>query len=122
MRIDDIEVEILIDGQPAKEYTDDDFEQEAVEDQMSKYILAVEGAHFKFRYTLYPSYTFAPAIDYLGFYFKVDGKKVSGKVMEKERISKRKTKSGSRDGYISKLDGMPIEEKFVFSNITTHGM
>ena len=98
MRLGDTEVEILISGQPAKEYTDDDFEQEPLEDEASKYIEAVEGSNFAFRCTLHPSYKFAPAIDYLCFTFSVDGEQVTGKVVTPEEISQGRTASKMRGG------------------------
>ena len=121
MRIDDIEVEILINDRPAIEYSDNDFEQEPVEDEMSKYIEAVEGAKFAFRCTVHPSYEFAPAIDLLCFKFLVDGVRVMGKVVTKENISTGEPTTQMREGYITKLNGVASEEKFLFGKIKTCG-
>ena len=74
MKHNDLEVVLLINGQPAKEYTDANFEQEATKNEVSKYIEAIEGASFELRYTVSQAYRFAPAIDWLYFDLSVDGK------------------------------------------------
>lgn len=118
MRIGAFEAEVLIEGQPAKEYIDDKFEQDAAGTTMSKYIQAIPGANFAFRLTVLPGYEFAPAIDFLSIGCLVDGR-CSGirQVLTKSDTSMTRI----RKGFVTRIGGRLKEQKFRFSALDTYG-
>ena len=121
MRIGELEVELLVGGEPAKEYTDDDFEQEPIQRAMSKYVEAVEDVNFAFRCTIHRSYKFTKNVDYLAFEYLVDGVKVTASAAAKRDHKKGQGLIRHRNGYISKHEGLLREEKFRFGKIETYG-
>ena len=121
MRIGELEVEIAIDGQPAREYTDKDFEQEPLENHMSKYIEALSGSRFEFRCKAHPGYELAPAIDWLSFRCFIDGGLVRKETVLVRGVTSSKTRTATADGFISSRDGYEILERFRFDPLKTQG-
>jgi hypothetical protein len=99
MRIYDLEAQIWVNGQPATEYIDPDFEQEPVEGEALGYIETAAGSTFEFRCHLHPTYVFATVIDYLSFWFFVDGCRVKGKIIRKKFHLQGKRSIAKRKGY-----------------------
>ena len=73
MRIDDLEVQIVVDGKVAEEYADIDFDQEPVDGEASKYIEIVLGQSFALKCTAHEEYKFTLATAFLTFKVIIDG-------------------------------------------------
>lgn len=118
----ELEVELLIDDQATQEYTDEDFEQEPVEHEASKYIEALEGASFAFRCTVHPRYVFEPGVDYLAYEMTVDGESVMGLAANKKLLHPDEGMTSVRKGYVSRHAGQLQEEEFRFTRFEVRGM
>ena len=88
--IDHFEVTILVDGDPAAEF--DDEEQPSVQSHDSKvttkYIEVKSGARFAFKYKVLPSYK-SDTEDGLSVRASIDGKFISGLLCFKESVDSR---------------------------------
>ena len=121
MRIGELEAEIVVDGQPLREYDDTDFDQEPLENHMSKYIEAMSGSRFDFRCKVHPGYEFAPAIDYLQFRCFIDGRFVRGKVVTAEHIMGSNSHTTTADGFVSFHNEVRMVERFRFDALKMQG-
>lgn len=86
--IDHFEVTILIDSEVAKEYDDPEAKGQPDNHKAgTKYIEVTSGSPFASNLKVLPSYRAGEA-DGLGFYITVGGRRASGNVCEKKKISR----------------------------------
>lgn len=85
VRIGEIEVQFLIEGEVAAEHPDAD-SGEKPKDTATRYIEATPGLTFGIRLTVHKDYTFSPAISYLDFKVYIDGRSSCGKIVSKSEF------------------------------------
>jgi hypothetical protein len=120
MKLNNLEAEILVDGKPATEYPDEDFDQDPVDDAASRYIEGVAGARFEIRCTVPPKYKFGAGVDYLACRYTVDGVSAKGRVLTKSDCQSKNSDSTTRSGFRSNVHGREMEERFRFGKIHTY--
>jgi hypothetical protein len=121
MRNGDIEVNVLIDGEAATEYDDRNFKPTEGRKETSSYIQGVPGANFAIRCTLHQSYKFALGVDYLSVHYTIDGQSVTSYAIPKDQFSGERPLVAERSGFITRVHGKYMEEKFRFGERTTFG-
>lgn len=89
VRIGEIEVQFLIEGEVAIEHPDTQPDDGDIKDTLSTYIEATTGLSFGVRYTVHKDYLFAPAIDFLGFEIHIDGHSLPEQVIAKSECQNR---------------------------------
>jgi hypothetical protein len=118
MSIDNVEVEILIDGEAAPEYDDPNDDQSENPCDVTKHIEAMPGANFAIKTASDPAYKFTDGTNYLKVKYMVDGINVQGKAMTKEEYLAGGN-TAIRNRFISKVNGRVILEKFKFGALQT---
>jgi hypothetical protein len=106
-----IQVEVLVEGEPLKEYDDED--EEVTTDKVTKFIEAKSGSEFKIRWTFTPPF---PG-DSVCFYIYMDGTYVCGAYAQQPDFL-GPTYINSVSGIDSSKGQNWFHEKFCFSEIT----
>jgi len=123
--LDDFEVDVLIDGEPADEFDDDDVDEEfeaKYPNSVSRYVEAVSGAFFAFRVRIKSSYV-AKDEDSFNIDIYVDGKRIGTPtigITKRKGATRGKIIKDSEDvtsSMFERRDGKLVERTMQFSNI-----
>lgn len=120
VRIGEIEVQFLIEGDVATEYPDPKSDEAGITATTSKYIEATVGSSFGIRYTLHKDYKFSPAITFLCFDMQIDGCAINAPVIKSSEFQNRPV---TEDFFPTASTGSRGEKmkRIAFGNLDTVG-
>jgi hypothetical protein len=108
------EVEVIVDGQPAPEYDNDDDTEVDTPKSVTRYIEVVPGGEFSFSIKLQPHFRWKGASCIVARP-KIDGKKHTGIILDKSRGHY----TGNITGEWAGTGDSATQYKFTFANIET---
>lgn len=112
-----VEVKVLVNGEAAQEYNDDD-EGSCGPKTITKYIEAITGAEFGVQIELKPSFRFPSEL--LCCYISIDGKQLNSTVFRKERFMVLPRGQKATFKGITRSHGVTWSlEKFKFAEVKT---
>ena len=122
--LDKFEVQVFVDGTRAEEFDDDDEDAGvlSVVSQITKYVEAVSGAHFEFKFLAETSYKFTGE-DAVTFWLYIDGEKTLGKILQEKDLSVAKSRGlkaevSTKGKYSNEPTGLKLY-KFQFADLET---
>ncbi|KAJ9609585.1 hypothetical protein H2200_005912 [Cladophialophora chaetospira] len=125
--LDKFEAQVFVDGIRAEEFDDDDENAGVlpVVKEITKYVEAVSGANFEFKFFAETSYNFTGE-DAISFDVYVDGERITGKFLRESDFSKAKSRglraeTNSSGKYSKEATGMKLY-KFEFADLETRDM
>jgi hypothetical protein len=116
--LDEFTVEVIVDGQPAHEYDDDDDTQPDSDTSITKYIEAVSGKGFHFAIKIDPKWNWGEA-DTVTIRPTIDGKKTRGICFLKKKHMQRPNSPCILEGEWSGMGTSAQLLKYVFATIET---
>lgn len=112
------EVEVIVDGQPAREYDNDDDTEVDTETTITKYVEVVSGKEFAFRILLKSSFVWNGA-DTVTARLQIDGKRLTGICLSRDDFRPVYGSKVVLDGEWSGTGDNAQLFKYVFTDITT---
>jgi hypothetical protein len=115
--IDKFKAEVIVDGQPATEYDDDEPDPKKPT-HLTKYVEASSGKSFKLKITVAPDYKFRGE-DLISIHLHIDGRCMGGTIVRKERFNHQSGITKEIDGYYVGREDNAKYLKFSFAELTT---
>ncbi len=117
------EVQIIVDGTPAKEYDDNEEEVTDNDKTVTKYVEAAAGSHFAVKSDLQASYNFTQGEDSVTTYVEVDGHHVTSGLLLRGRFLNQRARGYTPSiliaGHIASENGAATLYQFQFSDLET---
>ena len=111
-------VEIIVDGEPANEYDDDDDTAPDTDDKVTRYVEAVSGKEFHFAVTMDPLYRWGSS-DVVIARCYMDGKQRRGMCLKKEKVRYAPNSFHKMEGEWSGTGSNAKIHKYAFANLQT---